>query len=604
MSSVALSCAQNSMDAKASVEAMLVALEDRAPQWTVMAIGGGAVGSGAVDGTTARRQLRTIPALGATVAIDAPAWLLDSFDLTLRRVRAKSVSAADDVADLFATMTGDVHCVAVLDSGDGVAYRGPASSRPLFYATSGGSLVVASRTRGIRATYRAGVDVPGLAPFLVPQLCDPAASAWSGIRRLPPGCALIWHDGKVSVRRVSEVAEQDIGSASREDLVQEFRVRLLTAIERCSGPPDVLLLSGGIDSSSLACAHTALGVTGSSAFALTYDESLAPCDERRYVDDVEAATGMPVHRLDGTRLLPLIADYPDGDEPEPWAYAARNWALLGRIVDDPIGRWTTVIAGEGGDELLLGQVFTVADRIALGDSVGGQREICTFPDPERTRRVVDGLLAGDYDRLGTRKLRALDDVPPWLSNRYVAETGLVEALADGYPRLGEPGRMATNYSRELIAEAGAAGRVQCGGWWEDMGRQTGVAITYPFLDPDLASLVWSLPPYLLRDRGLEKVVLREALRDELPESVARRDDKAQALALMHAGLREEIDQVRQVGYGGPLVDHGVIDPQKLRVSIDRYLAGALNLAPALWATVAVDRWMTAQPSSTREGVAA
>jgi hypothetical protein len=108
-------------------------------------------------------------------------------------------------------------------------------------------------------------------------------------------------------------------------MVAEFRRRLLGAIERSSDPPDGVLLSGGIDSSSLACAYTVIRNRASRGYALTYDRELAPCDERRFVDDVERATGMPVSRLPGNRLLPLVAEFPEGDEPEPWAYAARKW---------------------------------------------------------------------------------------------------------------------------------------------------------------------------------------------------------------------------------------------------------------------------------------
>jgi hypothetical protein len=245
----------------------------------------------------------------------------------------------------------------------------------------------------------------------------------------------------------------------------------------------------------------------------------------------------------------------------------------------------------------------VADRFARGDAHGAAVEIRTFPDPEGTARVVQCLLRGDYNRLGTRVMRALGEVPPWLAGSYVAQAGIVDRLAAGYPQLGAPGQMAVNYSRGVLGEMGAAGRVQCGGWWEDMGRKAGITITYPFLDPDLAALVWALPPELLRDDGLEKVVLREALSDLLPTSVAQRRDKAQALALMHAGLSEKIETVRAVAQGGPLVDHGVIHVDKLFRSIDRYLAGDLSLAPALWATVAVDRWLTYQ-SGGAEGLLA
>ncbi len=188
-------------------------------------------------------------------------------------------------------------------------------------------------------------------------------------------------------------------------------------------------------------------------------------------------------------------------------------------------------------------------------------------------------------------LRALSEIPPWLTGRYVDDAEIVDRLSQGFPQLGAPGHLAATYSGALIAEAGAAGRVQCGGWWEDMGRKAGVKITYSLLDPDLAALTWSLPPELLRDDGLEKVVLREALSDLLPDSVARRRDKAEALALMHAGLGEAIEVIRAVARGGRLADHGVIQPEKLHSSIDRYLAGELDLGPALWATAAVDRWL-------------
>ena len=107
-------------------------------------------------------------------------------------------------------------------------------------------------------------------------------------------------------------------------------------------------------------------------------------------------------------------------------------------------------------------------------------------------------------------------------------------------------------------------------------------------------LVWGLPPACLRDQGLEKAILRDALADLLPASVRRRTDKAAALAMLHAGLRTAPEAIRNIGARGPLVDLGVIDPARLVAAVDRYLAGDLALAPALWATFAVNTWLTEQ----------
>jgi len=116
-----------------------------------------------------------------------------------------------------------------------------------------------------------------------------------------------------------------------------------------------------------------------------------------------------------------------------------------------------------------------------------------------------------------------------------------------------------------------------------------------------AAVGGGLPPRLLRDHGLEKIVLREALRDVLPDSVARRPDKAEALALMHAGLSERADAIRSVARGGPLADYGIIRPGRLLTAVEDYLSGQRALGPALWATVATDRWLTRQAGLTGEG---
>jgi asparagine synthase (glutamine-hydrolysing) len=179
-------------------------------------------------------------------------------------------------------------------------------------------------------------------------------------------------------------------------------------------------------------------------------------------------------------------------------------------------------------------------------------------------------------------VRALEDIPSWLTTAFLADTNVVDRLANGYLQLGPAAHMVSTYSRELMREMGTADRVQCGGWYEDMGRRLGLKIVYLFLDPDLTALTWSLPPQLLRDQGREKMILRKALADLLPTSVYERTDKAEALALLHSGLSEAIQSVRMIAYGGPLADLGIIHPDHLLAAIDRYLAGDHSLAPALW----------------------
>lgn len=590
MSSLTIALGARHSDARHDVKLMTHAMTDRSPAWALTPsseTSAAAVGADTEDDAASGIRLLDN---GLRLVMDGPRWLraeLDSFARLLQETHC----SLREIAAVIGGLDGDAHCAVLTEDGSVVLFRGAMSARPLFYTTrSDGSFLAATRIRGIRAAVPAtAISTSGLASFLVPAMCDPAGTAWDRIRRLPPGHALIATKGQVSIKNMGPLPSPDLDGADHEDLVLEFRRRLLTALEQCSGPPDTVLLSGGIDSAALTCAAVAAGIDVR-AYSLTYGtDALAACDERRYVDDVERATGVPVTRMPAEQLLPLQADFPLGDEPEAWTYSARNWAMLTKIGAD--APRATVIAGEGGDELLLGQIFTVADRHARGDTAGAVSELATFPDPEAAQRIVDHLLAGTYNNRRARVMRALADIPPWLSTRYLADSALVDRLAEGYPRLREPGRMTIDYSRQLIAEAGAAGRVHCGGWWEDTGRRAGVNIAYPFLDPGLAALTWALPPELIRNHGIEKVVLRDALVEELPASIATRLDKADARAMMHTGLRAAGDQLRAVANSGPLVDHDIINPTKLLAAIEQYLAGDDQHGPSLWATVAVNTWM-------------
>lgn len=348
-------------------------------------------------------------------------------------------------------------------------------------------------------------------------------------------------------------------------------------------------MSGGIDSSALASGYSILRPGMGRGYGIIYGPDLAGADERSYLDDIEQSTRINVHRIDGARYLPFEVPYPLQDEPEPWAYSARNWATLNRITDDyPNG--ATVIAGEGGDELLLGQIFAIADQMHRGEKGSAERDLATMPDPAAAWRVLEHLLTGGYTSAGTRAMQALDDIAPWLSATYLEQHNVVARMAAVYPRIGTPGKMASVYSQHLYGETGAAGRVQCGGWHEDMGRRLGHRIVYPFFDPDLVAFVWGLPPHLIRSDGVEKVILRRAF-PELPQSIAQRPDKADALTLLHAGLAKSRPTINALTNSSPLIDLGIVDPAAMRRGIDRYYGGDLRLGPSLWASYAVNDWL-------------
>jgi asparagine synthase (glutamine-hydrolysing) len=556
-------------------QVMADAMAYRETSWSFRTRPGSAMGAGHSTVDQAEALYHRLGS--AQTLIDAPAWMIPK--------HTAPVTHSDLVA-AFTTLTGDAHCIGTIDD-TVVAYRGPISPRPLFYSVTAEGLLVASRPSAITRVKPTDIDLPALASFLIPAMHDTQASAWLGVHRLPPGHALTWRSGTTPVlRHASTLDGEDVEGADRDELIGRFRQRFLCAVDRSSGPSNALLLSGGIDSSVLAAAYEALPDRAVQAYTLSYEPPLDLVDERRYARDVADHNGIHLDSLSANGLLPLSSPHPRGDEPEPWAYAGRNWAMLSHIAAGPQAP-DIVIAGEGGDELLLGQVFSVADRIAGHDPTGAF-EIDTYPDPAAIRTVVDSLLQGTYDSRSARLDRALRDLPPWFTRTWVDDTDLVERLAASYPELGPAGQTTVSYSRGLITQSGAAGRVQCGGWWHDTGRRLNLDIAYPYLDPDLVRLIWSLPPALLRCDGLD---MREAFSSELAPSVMKRRDKAAALAILDHGLTTNIATLRRAAHASPLYDLGIVDPHRLRAGIENYLTGNRRLGPALWAFHSVHVWL-------------
>lgn len=127
--------------------------------------------------------------------------------------------------------------------------------KPLYYHWKPeGTLVVASEIRALHALGLAGEpNASAWATYLRDGALDHSSQTfWSGIRRLPPGHSLEWHDGRLRVWRWYDIAERvsDPDLRPIDDVVDEYRELLLDSVRRrlVADVPVGLSLSGGFDS--------------------------------------------------------------------------------------------------------------------------------------------------------------------------------------------------------------------------------------------------------------------------------------------------------------------------------------------------------------------
>jgi asparagine synthase (glutamine-hydrolysing) len=176
--------------------------------------------------------------------------------------------------------------------------------RPFYYAEVGGCLIFSNNLDTIRRHPRVSDELNDLAivNFLLFRYQTRAdQTSFADIQSLLPSHSLMWDGRKVSVWRYWTLPiEEPIRYNRRLDYVDHFRELLDRAVaDRTRTDRAGVLMSGGMDSSSIAATIHSLGRQGHrkvalKAFTWVYDR-LIPDEERRYAQMVSDYLGLPIH---------------------------------------------------------------------------------------------------------------------------------------------------------------------------------------------------------------------------------------------------------------------------------------------------------------------
>jgi asparagine synthase (glutamine-hydrolysing) len=394
--------------------------------------------------------------------------------------------------------------------------------KPLYYYELPDGVLFGSEPKAILANPLAArrLDSIGVCGFLTASP-TPGRTPFAGLRELEPG-----HYLKVSRAGVSGGAYWKFESRPHEDdlptTIATVRELLEDTVTRqlISDVPLCVLLSGGLDSSAIAALAQRSVERGGSGSELRsfsvefegYAENFQPTEDHPSPDGpfIEAM----VSHL-GLTHRDITLDVDDLFAPQTRAEVLRAWDLPYHIMDLDISLYmlfravrehsTVALSGEGADELFGGYSW-MHDAAALELPVfpwfaPGLRDAAAGPalsifglfDPG----VIDGLKLGEY---------------------------MVESYSDALaevPRLdGEEGHEAR--MREVVY-------VHMVRWLralldrkDRMSMAVGLEVRVPFCDHRLVEYVFNAPWSMKACDGREKGLLRRAVDDLLPPSVAQR----------------------------------------------------------------------------------
>ncbi|MFJ2650990.1 asparagine synthetase B family protein [Streptomyces sp. NPDC087420] len=426
--------------------------------------------------------------------------------------------------------------LAVEEDGHLVLIRDQVGARTLFYARAGGCWAASTSLRALRRwpALGTGLELAAVRSFLTFAYLPGEETLLRGVREVLPGrCLRLAADGSVSEQHYWEPRERldpdagDSGGASGESYALRLRGLLeeATAMRLPEAEAVAVLLSGGVDSSLVTALAAKLHSHPVHTYSISFGAELP--NELGYSGLVAAHCG--------TRHQVLSVS---GD-----AVAARL-AEAAALLDSPVGDPLTVpnlmlaeaVAGDGLRVVLNGEG---------GDPVFGGPKNLPMLVNEMHRRQLPGAEAGDARE--TAYLRSyrkcFTDLPDLLT------PGALEALATApapqrfvtpYLRPApRDGRMDHLLNQLLHCNLRTKGAHHILTKVERLTSSQSVQGRSPLFDRRVVDHAFATPPRWKLNGAVEKWVLKEAVRDLLPDTVVDRPK---------SGMRVPVQQ----WLGGPL----------------------------------------------------
>jgi asparagine synthase (glutamine-hydrolysing) len=450
-----------------------------------------------------------------------------------------------------------------------------------------------------------------------------------GVRRLPGGHSMsVGADGKIHIEQWWKTLDHlphPAGGFPQQ--AEEFKSLFVDAcrLRLRSDVPIATSLSGGLDSSAVACTIADLGRQGhvehapqdwQRAFIAQFPGS--SLDETVYADEVVKATGLKAHYhpIDDVGALAQIEQLLFDFEGIYWVPLLGPWSIYREMRTSGI---RVSLDGHGADELLGGYHFFV--ERALDAAMAGRLDLARYLD---LKKVLAGLVGGsgevtragilgDINWLMKKQLQRWELIEPLrgaarrgraLWRRLANSVGSLPSSAVGAPAAMPPPPTETALrafagSRALYDEANdpnAAGMTPLSAmlfsWFHGSVLPTilrsydrasmahGIEVRMPFMDWRLVTYGFALPEASKIGAGYTKRILRESMRGLMPEDIRLRTNKIGftspldqwARGAMKPWLQDTVNSRR-------FLESAVWNGPAVRDTVERSIAGAGSLNP-------------------------
>lgn len=383
----------------------------------------------------------------------------------------------------------------------------------------------------------------------------------------------------------------DFKNKKESQIIDDFRDLLIDSVKirLRSDVPVSCMLSGGMDSTSIACIAHKILKTPVLTFSGITGEEKGIYDESEYIDEVVRETNAkhkyimpePTDLFDTVKEMLLYHDEP---------ICTVSWYTLYQIAKQIKAEGVSVVLnGHGGDELLAGYWYHYQYNFF---------DIESANDFEKLDHEQKAWL-NNHDRKIMEICRSRQSIAA-MSSKKLSE---VSQYPDYSSCFNLDFKMVHNCPIELYSEftTELSKRLHKELLWETIpaslraeDRNTmanSIESRSPMLDYRLVEYCFSLPnEYKIRN-GIGKWVLREAMKGILPEKVRTRKDKAGFLAPADKWFRmENKDQIRELINSDTIKNIGIFNIDALNKIFDEHLCENANHHMFLWQFINIGLW--------------
>jgi asparagine synthase (glutamine-hydrolysing) len=476
--------------------------------------------------------------------------------------------------------------------------------KPLYYYRSTHAILIASEIKAILASgsYAGGINWERTSELLLGKgldhITEGTATFFSGIDQLPAGSAFdLDLDGAFKQWAYWTLPKNDIRENPINNPAELFYQTLQDAcrVRMRSDVPVGILLSGGIDSTSvLCCLRTIYGESlceRVSAFSYQPEEY----DESRYIHDSVRQTGVNLILLD-----PDSQRRWDSLEQMLW-YQDEPVHSLGSLAAFELYRLASqhgvkvVLTGGGVDEF-LGYPSVVKNYwcslLKKGNVFGAWKEIAAYCSVRGGGRL--SLLENSLLHLCKSELRRLSfyrELVTWKHRKEVRNDLWFTPDLGDYLRPQTPDYQDPSLDAELRRSVTCAPLPVYLRIDDRNSMAHSIEARAPFLDYRLVSLAFHLRPDWKVRGPWTKYLLREAMRHRIPTSIANRVEKWGFPVPSKKWFGVDFsDRVRDLLESQQIRERGIYKLDRIRKDYDLHRKGAIDISDKLFNIVQFELW--------------